>query len=307
MDKTPVITEPCIRDGLPNEIYHSDCCPAPSLSSSGAKVLSGDDPAAAFRFWAQSPMNPAREREEKRAFDIGNAAHLICLEPHLFQEKTWIIQADDYRTKLAQAERDEARAEGRIPLLAHEAEMVRGIRDVLLDHPIAKHAFVNGTAERSYFWIDPEYGVWRKVRLDYAPVDPLLRIVDLKTTTDANPVEFKRRAADLGYHQSAAFYMDAIDHFHGERPRNFYWVVVEKKAPYLISVCVADPEALAWGRLLNRRALDLFRRCLDKGVWPAYGAQAHIIDLPGWTVKELERRHAAGEFSTDAPAAMAAE
>lgn len=305
----PQITKAGVYDGIAAEAYHGNCTPAPALSSSGAKTLASDDPAAARRFWLDSPLNPNRESVRKKVFDLGTMAHLAVLEPEALAARVAVIQADDFRTKAAQAERDAAWDAGLIPALPKDMDAIKLMRDAIMSDPVARHAFTGGVPERSYFWIDQEFGVWRKARLDYAPGDAVVRFIpDLKTTTDANPRAFEKRAADLGYHQSAAFYMDAIEHFHGTRPSRFFWVVVERDPPHMVSVCEASGDMLEWGRQLNRRALDLFRRCLDRGDptnpehWPAYGSGSHVIGLPVYVARDLERRRDAGDFViADAP------
>lgn len=290
----PLITEPGSYDGMSNEAYHSHCTPAPALSSSGARTLLTDCPAA---YWHSSPLNPLRQPERKREFDIGTAGHLIVLEPHLFDERVSIIDADSYRTSYAKEAREQAYGAGKTPLLAHEVEAVKAMRDQLLKHPVARLAFTGRVTERSYFWIDHEFGVWRKCRPDYTP--PHTRyLTDYKTTTDAHPARFARSAADLGYHMQAAWYMDCAEVHNGERPKDFYFVVQEKKAPFLVSVVKLDDEAIQWGRIQNRKALDLFARCVERNEWPSYANQAVTISLPPYIANDLQKRHEKGEFVT---------
>jgi hypothetical protein len=287
----PAILDEGIYDALPAEIYHDPrCTPEPSLSSSGAKILLDESPAH-FKYRVLGGNQP-----RSSAFDIGNATHLLVLEPEAFAARTHLVDADDYRTKEARDAREIARGNGRIPLLRPEAQAVRAMRAALAAHPVAKHAFAAGRAERSYFWRDPETGVWLKARLDYEP-EHRRYLADLKTAMSAHPETFRKRVAEYGYHISAAWYLDALERFHGETPNRFFFVVVEKQPPHVISVVELEPEALDWGRLQARKAIRLFADCLARGDWPGYADRAVSVNLPDWTLRDLHRQHEAGAFA----------
>ena len=96
------------------EEYHADPCESPSLSSSLASALLNQSPRHA---WMQHPeLNPDYRPEENSRFDLGSAAHALLLEGN--QAKIAIIEADDWRTKKAKEERDTARENGLLPVLA---------------------------------------------------------------------------------------------------------------------------------------------------------------------------------------------
>lgn len=291
------ITKPGFYD-LSNEAYHGDCCDAPSLSSSGAVTLIESCPA---RFWFDSYLNPQFEKEHSKAFDIGSAAHLLALEPHDFDARIVRIDADSYRTVASRDQRDEAYKLNKIPLLPQELETVRGMRAAIQRHPIAKEAFVGGQAEKTLAWKDAETGIWCKVRPDYMPLGADY-LIDYKTAASAHPDQFERQAAGMGYYQRAAWYMDGVEALTGKRPKDFYLVVQEKEAPYLISVFKYDFTALEWGNIRNAKARAIFADCLKRNEWPGYRPigstkdTAFDLTLPSWTEKQLEQKHGLGAF-----------
>lgn len=273
------------------ETYHADPCEQPSLSSTGARTLADECPAA---YWHERTNPPV-----KREFEIGRAGHLMVLEPHLFGDKVFVVEADDYKTKAARDARDAARAEGLTPLLAKEAAMVAEMRKVLWQDPIARHAFEGGTPEQAMFWRDAEFRIWRRTRPDYFP--PHQRyLVDYKTSTSANPKDFERAVWDYGYHQQAAWYLDGVEAVTGSRPERFAFVVQSKKPPHLVTTCWLDAEAIEWGGKLNRLAIGIFARCLRSGIWPGYtpevggAARAFTITLPHFALRDLAAREEAG-------------
>ncbi len=285
------ITTPGIYS-MSNADYHGDPCDSPALGSTGARKLVSECPAA-FRYAVP---------EVKEEFDIGNAAHLLTLQPDLFEAAIGRVPFDDYRKKEAQVSRDDIRASGRIPLTMKQVVDVESMRAAVFADPIASLAFLEGTPEQSMFWRDPEFGFWCKTRPDWLPTHRRY-LVDIKTSTSADPEAFTKSVVNFGYHQQAAWYLDGVEAVTGERPERFAFIVACKKPPYLVTTCWLDEEAIGWGRILNRYARGLFAWCLDRDEWPSYRPDitgppgAFTISLPHWAVRDLTQKHEEGAFA----------
>src|SRR3954449_13409820 len=129
----PASSGRCIT-GLPSTDYHA----MRALSASGAWLLAEE---CAAKFLWRSPWNPLYTPEAKTEFDIGVAAHLAVLEPARQAEAIVMIEAGDYRTTKARDARDTARAEGKVPLLPYQHDIVQAIAGSIHSHPIAASAF----------------------------------------------------------------------------------------------------------------------------------------------------------------------
>jgi hypothetical protein len=295
---------PGAYDGVPAERYHAvDVTEAPALSSSGARLILDECPAL-YRYEYLDP----KEQIDKEYFDVGTAGHLIVLEPDTFDARVQVIDAPDWKTKAAREERDTIRAAGQVPLLTKQHADVMAMRNAIFAHPIARHAFTDGVSERSFFWKDPETGVWLKSRPDFTP-NHSRYLTDYKTAASANPDVFARSIWNYGYYQQAAWLMDAYQAVTGETPQDFYFVVQMKAAPYLVTVVKADEEDVQFGRLQNRRAIRIFADCLNKGVWPGYRDLRATTDtaikvkMPGYAIRELEMLADLGAFESPKAAA----
>jgi len=292
----PAITQPCVIDGMPEDIYHGDPVrrPARSLSHSGFKTLTERCPA---RFVYEREHG----RPGKREFDVGSGAHTLVLgngpEFH-------VINARDYRTKKAQDERDKARAANKTPLLIGEFETVTAMATALRTHHTAGSLFApgRGHAERSVFWFDYEFGIWRRARFDwcvYLP-DGRLAIVDYKSGTTANPAELGRPVFNFGYYTQRVYYEDAARALDLAEDVVFLLVFQEKDPPYLTSVVELDDEAREWGRLKVRAGLELYAECATSDYWPDYtqslpGGIARV-SLPRYAGRSLEDEWRAGSL-----------
>lgn len=258
--------------------YHADPCPEPSLSSSIAKLLATRTPRHAW--WEHPRLNPAYEPSEASIFDIGSACHsLILNDPKVFA----IIEADDWRTKEAKRARDEARAEGRIPLLAAQwrrvTDMCAATRTQLDQHQEASDAFKNGEPEQTLIW--QEDGVWCRARLDWRPKAGIV-FYDFKSTDCADPDVYQRIMVGLGHDVQAAFYLRGIKALGlCDRPQ-FRFVVQERDPPYALSVIAPTPKMLDLAERKVQRAIHLWRRCLASWTWPGYPTRVCYVDAPAY-------------------------
>jgi len=232
------------------------------------------------------------------------AAHLAVLEPERQADSIVLIEAGDYRTTKAREARDTARAAGLVPLLPYQFDIVRAIAGSIRAHPIASEAFRGGEAEVTLIWFDPETAVPCKARPDYLPAH-VRWIVDLKTAASANPRSWRDQAYRLGYHARAAWYLDGAATVLGQAPEEYWFVIVEKEPPYLVSVVSFDNDALAWGRIANRKACERFAVSAAANDWPGYREpgqnhdRAFRIGLPPWALYQLQDREEAGEFASE--------
>lgn len=282
IDETPVtprliIDEPGLYDDLTDEEYHGDPVPWGSVSSTGLRRLLPPGNPALFRWGLDNPQPP------RRTFDLGHAAHTRVLGVGM---EVVAVQAEDWRTKKAQAERDEIRAQGKVPLLAREVAVVDAMATALREHPLARNLLVpgRGDAEQSAFWEDPRTGVWCRARFDWLPwggSGPLL-IGDYKTTESVDPQHFSRSVATYGYHQQRAHYEEAVRALGIHDYPVMLFIAQEKNPPYQVGVFELDTEAVRVGRERNRRALEVYAECSETGVWPSGSEEIHLISLPRW-------------------------
>ncbi|WP_226961387.1 MULTISPECIES: PD-(D/E)XK nuclease-like domain-containing protein [Streptomyces] len=270
---------PGVYDGIPEDAYHAD----PALSSSGARRL------------LACPAKFAYEREHgsvpTRAMETGTAAHLAVLG---VGPDVVVVDAPDWRTKAAREQRDAARADGAVPLLAAEYDQVQAMAEAVRQHPVAGPLFQpgDGRAEVSIWWTDPDTGVSCRARLDWLrnPVaGRRLIIPDYKKTVDASPAAIARSIANYGYHQQGDWYTEAVAAA-GLAPDGSVFLLVfqEPTPPYVVTVAQIAPSDLMLAGAKNAAARQLFRDCTASGHWPGYADEPLIIQQPSWAQKRDE-------------------
>ncbi|KAB1146768.1 hypothetical protein F7R91_14405 [Streptomyces luteolifulvus] len=278
------VEAPVVRDDLTAEQYHAD---RTSISSSGLRALLNPGCPAQFKYDRDHPQPPKRE------FDLGNAVHTAVLgEGHDIVE---IVGFSDYKKLEPRALRDEAYAEGKVPLLPKEKQQVDAMAKAVREHPLAGPLFApgSGIAERSLYWTDPATGVRCRVRPDWLKQLPGMTLaVDLKTTKDANPEAVSRAIRDYSYHQQDAFYTDGIWAALQPEDVRFIFVFISKTAPYLITVRELTDQDRDIGRARNERALRIYADCVANDHWPDWtGPVTEIpqIGMPTWdTIRQAE-------------------
>ncbi|HEY2066351.1 MAG TPA: PD-(D/E)XK nuclease-like domain-containing protein [Gemmatimonadaceae bacterium] len=262
---------------IPETVYHGD---KGSLSSSGARALLNTTPAE-FDHQRREPPNP------KPQYDFGHAAHKMVLGEG---QQLVRVDADDWRTNAAKEKREHAWAEGKSPLLKKDIDIAQRMAGKVFAHRLAARLLADGSAELSGYWRDRATGVRLRCRPDFVPEvgngRPIL--VDYKTSTSASPRHFVKQAAEYGYHNQAAWYIDGFAAAAGVEGAAFLFIVQQKTAPYLVSICQLHPDHVDLGRRQNRRAVDLYAQCVESKTWPAYGDAIHNCELPGWYISQAE-------------------
>ncbi|MET9517478.1 PD-(D/E)XK nuclease-like domain-containing protein [Streptomyces sp. NPDC002994] len=278
------LAPPVIRDDMTADEYHAD---KDSVSSTGLRKILAPGCPAQFKYGRDNPQPPKKE------FDLGHAAHLLVLGEGPELE---VIDFPDWKKADARELRDAAYAEGKVPLLTKDFEMVTAMAEAIRQHPIAGPLFAPGTgvAERSIFWTDPATGVRCRVRPDWLKQLPGVTVaVDYKTIKAADPETVSRAIRDHGYHQQDPLYIDGIEAA-GLAPDGcrFVFVFQSKIAPYLITVRELADQDRDIGRAKNERALRLYADCTATGIWPDWTGPVDDIPqigMPPWdTIRQAE-------------------
>lgn len=291
---------PGLHSGIPAEVYHADCCPRPSLSSSIAQVLLSESPRKAF--FSHPRLNPDFRGEHESKFDLGTACHAVLLENDA--SKIAVIDPQDYPGKKGgipdgwtndaiRAARDAARASGRTPLLKHNYDDVREMVDAALafiESTEIAEAWHAGESEVTGISLEPS-GVWLRCRFDKLAASHQI-IFDYKSTVDASPEPFSRLLVRMGYHVQDAFYRRVARALGIAAPK-FIFLAQSVEPPYECSLHACDPALAEIADAEVERAIRLWGQCMRTNTWPSYGPQIHYALPTGYMMSEHEIRMAA--------------
>lgn len=275
--------------------YHRDPVAGGSLSSTGARRLLPPSCPAKFK----------HERDHGRAdtdaFRVGRATHTRVLgvgEPIKViagsgkDPNSWAT--NDTKAAVAQAD-----ADGYLPLKPKEHEQVEGMAAAVLRHRTAGALLEPGRGHREHVMVtqDPETGVWLRTMIDahteLVGIGPV--IVDLKSTASAEPAAIAASVERFGYHCQDPFYSDIFAALFGVEP-TFLFVFVEKDPPHVVTVHQLTEADRSRGRERNRKAIDIYARCVAADHWPGYSDDIVLNDAPGWAVAQHEAAWRRGDL-----------
>lgn len=106
---------------------------------------------------------------------------------------------------------------------------------------------------------------------------------DLKTTADARPGPFGRKAHDLRYPMQFAFYADILAVL-GSPVVECKIVAVESDAPHGVMVYTLTAEQIAYGRHQYEQLLAAYVTAERRSEWPAYPVADLDLELPAWAM-----------------------
>lgn len=263
-----------IHPDVPMADYIADPCEAPSLSASTIRTLIDRSPARARQFHPRFGGSAA----VSRASDRGSAAHAVLLEgPGTLH----VVKGfDNYRKKAAQAERDDAYAQGKTPIFQEEFEAIQGMASI--GRKALEERAPNGIAEATLVWREGD--VWARARPDWLAGS----VVDLKSAKNAEPDTWIRRVLyPSGYDLSAAWYLRGLEAL-GEPREEYLFLVQELFTPYDYSWITIDEESLERANRVIDKAVAIWSRCLSKGVWPGYDKRIHRAAIPAHKAERYE-------------------
>lgn len=256
--------------------YIKDPAPVPSLNASVAGILLTQ---SAQHAWMAHPRLGNAPREESSRADLGTVAHGLLLEDD--KSRVVVIQADDWRKKATQEARDNAYADGRIPILEKDMEIVTKMVEAA-DHALMGSELCNdwldATPEQTLIW--NEGATWFRSRPDKLSKDGMVYF-DYKTTSSAHPKAFTKTAVSNGYDLQAALGRRGVQAIKGVEPVVIF-VVQEIEPPFAVSLVSLSPQFIdiAENRLELARAV--WDRCHALNTWPGYPDRVAYVDPPGW-------------------------
>ncbi len=130
----------------------------------------------------------------------------------------------------------------------------------------------SGWAERALLWLDPEFGLWMKCKVDWICADGKA-LVDLKKAQSAAPFGFQRAIYRYDYNVQAYHYLRGFRHLAGmarhEKVR-WCWLVSEAEPPCESNLFVADAAAIDEAGDDVETWYQRYAECTATGEWPGY-------------------------------------
>jgi len=218
---------------------------------------------------------------------IGTLAHSMILEgKNLIDLYAIKPEGMSFATKEGKEWRDKQT----LPILKEEdANGIPRIAQAITENKDAA-LILKGCQSRETPIIANMHGVKCKCLIDlHDPATGKWTIGDFKTAQDISPRKFSATVYDMDYDMQAAWYSDLLAIANGiENPPWWFWIAAEKKPPFLNAVYVPSDEVMESGRDKVKRALTLYKECMELGEWPMPLRGINKIELPSWAKREVK-------------------
>jgi len=209
----------------------------------------------------------------------GTAVHAYLGEPELF-EKDFICKPVDLSLRTKEGKQWVLDNSDKIVLDNEFFNNLPLIAESFYDSPAKDIYKKNGLVEKSFFWKD-DYGVPCKCRPDWISPD-FRSMIDLKTTIDANPKKFKYSISQYKYDIQAAFYMRGVEVCTKVTPETFYFIAIEKVAPFCVGVYQISSEWLIYVEKEIHEALYRIDSLKQRGKPFDYTPEILELQPPAW-------------------------
>lgn len=258
---------------LPAERYFA----AAGVSKSMLDILADKTPAHLKAY-----LEGEREKETA-AMQFGTVLHRALLEPETYSD-AFHTRPDGMKFTTKDGIAWQTAHQDKPILTSAEATQIFRMVASVHTHPFAKRLLAGGHPEQSIFVLDPNETL-RKSRLDMLTKGNV--IPDIKTCESASLDNFERNISKYRWHVQAAYYIDNCK-LAGIDKTTFFFVCVEKSPPYAVRCLQLVDEAVAIGRSLYQRDLQIYRNCMESGEWPAWESGFTEAGLPAWEMRRME-------------------
>lgn len=269
-----------MKPGLYTGVSFADYHAIDAASSSALREIRAGCP-------AMVPWKRAHPEEDTDATIVGTAAHMMLLQPDLF-DSTYAFKPDgmSFATKEGKAWRDDPVRAGKKVISAGQSALVRGVVEAVEGHAVACAAVRNAhAAEATVVWIDSDTGLLCKGRPDFYD-DGF--IYDFKTTVKADPARFAYAAFLMGWFHQLAWYRTGME-AGGFGARGGRILAVHSQPPHSFRVNCAEVKdaTLDVCAMENEAALRVYRECKESGEWPGYPKEWKKVEMPAGALAQI--------------------
>ena len=195
----------------------------------------------------------------QQAMNFGNAGHCLLLEPHKF-EKLYVCAPKGLNRRGKSGKKNWEKFceihSGKNVLAANEFERLQNILKVFQINPKINQFWKHGETEVSMFWEDEEFGTDCKARMDWYDAESM-KIIDLKFTNSIGKFS-NQKLMDQHFSVQAAWYKRGVYQLTGSAC-DFFFVIVEKYSPHMISVIKVSEEIIRQGEHTILNAIKKFQ------------------------------------------------
>lgn len=273
-----------IENGIFENIPLKDYLAIEAFSYSGvSRILRSP---AHYLYWKKNPQ------AQTEAMTIGSLVDCLTLTESDFKNQFAVLPETYINTKKVQMPftlhsktcrqvKEDLEASGKTVVSNAQTDKASEIREAILKHGEAKKIIEQSKKQITIIWEDD--GVTCKCRLDLLGE----AITDLKTTQDASPKNFSYNMNKFNYHIQAALYSDALSAHSQGIVLPYQIIAVETQKPYCAAVYAVGETSILTGREIYKKALAIYKDCIEMNEWPGYSRFIEQIEIPPFAIAKV--------------------
>lgn len=249
---------------MDSDSYHAD-------SSAWSRSMLMDFRERRSICYARHVLGTAPAEKPSKAMDVGDLAHAALLEPHrldtdyVVYPKELLAKNGAVSTNAAKEFRDSHNAAGHVVVKQEDfdvvAKMVQSVKSKF-GHWLKE----GGLVENAIYWTDEMSGIPCKIRPDFLVKTYVPVVLDIKSTGDVSPDQFRRRVESLGHWLQDAHYSAGVRELYGADPV-FVFIVVESSWPYQCAAYELTRDDKRLSEEVRRELLTEIGCCYESGIW----------------------------------------
>lgn len=242
-----------------------------------------------YKWYIDNPQEPSDD------FILGSAFHKLVLEPDDFDKEFAIMPNCDKRTKEGKTLYSDfitqCTENGTTVITQEQFDTICAMRDELIKNKYAV-TLLNGTHERSMYWVDKFTEIECKCRPDcFKSVKDHIIITDLKSCRNADMRSIEKDVVQYAYDLQAYMYSKGVSENLNVSMENidFMFIFVTKTEPHFVHIVQANDLVLQRGENLFREYIGTLKYCRDTDNWYGYMGRDNIpneLSLPSYLIKE---------------------
>lgn len=222
-------------------------------------------------------------QESTPALTMGSLVHCLVLEPENFNRDFWILKTE------TRPQQDKGMTSNINKAWKLEQEQEHSEQDLITEDVLIQAEAISKSLNREAKSLITAKGnefektiEWNKDGFDMKGKIDICNdyfLADLKTAQSSDPDTWQRKAYwDFQYYRQAAVYLDGDADGIYTGDKEFYFIVVEKFAPYLVSIHKVSSSIIAKGMVQYRDMLAKIKKCQDSDNWPHYDKEVYEFD-----------------------------
>lgn len=234
-----------------------------------------------------------KNQETTESLRLGDAFHAAILEPERF-EKEYITLPVDCKPGSGKGMQErklafEVTAEENNQTIIHPEDQknIKEMAIIIHSNKDVLDIMTDGATELSGYFIDTDFDILVKIRLDFINQKDNI-IIDLKSCADAREFPFRASAYQHGYDMQAFMGLYGVTQITGVPHNDFEFICVESKGYHGLHIWQADQEMLDTGYKKYKKAMTLYKQCLESDKWPGYDSTIKLLGSPTYAKEQRE-------------------